>query len=57
MPLPLLSKTAASPGASFEASLPLHQQITRMLGQHLESGQLCPGEMLPPELEVARQFG
>lgn len=36
--------------------MPLHQQITQTLRQSIESGQLRPGELLPPELELARQF-
>lgn len=58
MPLPPLSKAPANTELPLsEAALPLHQQITRTLMRQIESGQIRPGEMLPPELELARQVG
>lgn len=38
-------------------TLPLHQQVTNALLTRIESGELPVGAMLPPELELARQFG
>lgn len=43
----------SSPGKS----LPLHQQISRALAQQMEQGQLRPGDRLPPEVDLAREFG
>jgi len=58
MPLPPEAAAAARAGTPpSEESLPLHQRITQAITQQIESGQFRPGEMLPPELELARHFG
>jgi GntR family transcriptional regulator len=36
---------------------PLHQQITSALIQQMEEGQLRPGDQLPPEIDLAQQWG
>jgi GntR family transcriptional regulator len=36
---------------------PLHRQITEAITRQIDLGELRPGNMLPPELELARQFG
>jgi GntR family transcriptional regulator len=36
---------------------PLHRRITSTLARQIEQGALLPGTLLPPEMELARQFG
>ncbi|MGH2518127.1 MAG: GntR family transcriptional regulator [Ktedonobacterales bacterium] len=36
---------------------PLHRQVTETLARQIEDGELRPGAMLPPEIELARRFG
>lgn len=48
---------AGNGGVSTEKPLPLHQQITRALAQQMDQGQLRPGDRLPPEIDLARQWG
>jgi GntR family transcriptional regulator len=37
--------------------LPLYQQIREAINRQIEMGQLPPGSLLPPEIELARDFG
>ncbi len=37
--------------------MPLHQQVTTKIARQIEQGDLRPGMLLPPETELARQFG
>lgn len=40
-----------------EEGIPLHRQITATIRQQIDQGHLRPGDPLPPEVELARQFG
>ncbi len=40
-----------------DAGAPLHSQITTAIIQQMDQGHLRPGDVLPPEVELARQFG
>jgi GntR family transcriptional regulator len=48
--------TADASGASAHQT-PLHEQITRHIAQQIERGELPPGALLLPEVELARRFG
>lgn len=37
--------------------LPLHAQLAEQLRRLIQSGELCPGDRLPPTREAAREFG
>ena len=47
--------TAIVPGAG--DGEPLHRRVTATLARQIAHGELLPGAMLPPETELARQFG
>lgn len=40
-----------------EQPLPLHQRITDTIKRQMDQGHLRPGDLLPPEVDLARQFG
>lgn len=44
-------------GPLLATGTPLHSQVTAALLRQIESGALPLGAMLPPEVELARQFG
>ena len=46
----------ATPPAADEGT-PLHRRITATILHQMEQGYLRPGDLLPPEVELARQFG
>lgn len=52
---------AAVPGATpalvRDSPVPLHYQLRRLLLEQIEQGRIRPGEALPPERELATQFG
>lgn len=39
------------------SAAPLHHQVTTAIRRQIESGELPPGSMLPPEITLARQLG
>jgi GntR family transcriptional regulator len=39
-----------------EEGVPLHRRITATIQEQMDQGLLLPGDMLPPEVELARQF-
>ncbi len=45
------------PREDFVNTLPLYVQIAEGLSQQIESGELMPGEKLPPERELSRMYG
>lgn len=40
-----------------EQPLPLHQCITETIKHQMDQGHLRPGDLLPPEVDLAHQFG
>jgi GntR family transcriptional regulator len=40
-----------------DEGIPLHRQITTTILQRMDQGQLRPGDLLPPEINLAREFG
>lgn len=46
-----------SVGTAPDGGVPLHQQVTQAITRQIEQGALPPGSMLPPEVELAQQFG
>lgn len=40
-----------------DSAFPLHRQVTAAIRRQIDSGALPAGSMLPPEIELARQFG